>query len=109
MCKFIFQLLITFNNIYLKRAEEGDEEGYAEVDEEAVEQRQDNIFLTAAAGDDGQGGIHGGGAAGTDGCQPPEPSHHQRGTQQGDDLAQNVGQQGNGTQFWSMVLSDDNA
>ncbi len=95
--------------VKLQGAEEGDEEGDTEVDAEAVEEREDDVVLATTAGDDGQGGVHGGGATGRDGSEATEPPHHQRGSQQGNDLAQNVGQQCHGTQFGTFVLGNENA
>lgn len=44
--------------------EEGDEERDGEIRHEAVEDAEDGEALAGGAGDDGQGGVHRGGAAG---------------------------------------------
>ena len=78
--------------VKLQGAEQRDKEGDTEVDAEAVEERQDDVVLAATTGDDGQGGVHGRGSAGRDGGEPSEPAHHQWGSKQRDDFAQNVSQ-----------------
>lgn len=69
----------------------------------------DDKFLSAATGDDGQGGVHRSCAANGDGSQPAEVFHQQRGAQQGGDFAQNVRQQGDGAQLRSFILGDEDA
>ena len=93
----------------LQGAEEGDEEGDGEVDEEAVEEGEDDEVLAAGAGDDGEGGVHGGGAAAGDGGQGAEVLDQQGGAKQGEHLADDVGEQGDGAQFGPTVLGDEDA
>lgn len=93
----------------LQSCEEGDEQGDAEIDDEAVEDGDDDQVFAAGAGDDGESGVHSGGAAHRDGCQLAKPPHHQWSAKQGDDFAHNIRQQRYGAQLGALILGDEHA
>ena len=74
-----------------------------------MEQRDYDQVVARGAGDDGQCGIHRGGSSGCYRGKSSEPAHQQRGGQQGGELATDVGEEGDGTQFGPAILSDENA
>lgn len=93
----------------LQGAEQCDKEGDGEIGQATVEDGDNHQFLAAVAGDDGQGGVHCGGAAYRDGSQLAEPAHQQRGGKQGNDFAQDIAQQGDGSHFGTFIFGDDDA
>ena len=75
----------------LQRTEECHQERYGEIHTETMEDGNDDEALARTAGDDGQRGIHRGGATYADRCQFAEIPSQQRSTQQGENLAADVG------------------
>ena len=72
-----------------------------------MEDGNDDEALARTAGDDGQRGIHRGGATYADRCQFAEIPSQQRSTQQGENLAADVGKKGDGSQFGAPVFGDE--
>ena len=74
-----------------------------------MEQREQHEVLAAAACNDGQRGVHRRGAAARDRGEGTEESYQQRCSQQGEDLTDDICQQGDGSQVGTAVLGDEDA
>jgi len=90
-------------------AEQRHEEGHAEVDQKAVVDGDDDKALARRLRDDGQRRVHRRGSSGRDGCQRAEPPRQQRGEQQRQDFARDVGQERHRAQFRPLVFRDEDA
>ena len=95
--------------LLLYHTPKGNEEGYGEVDNKAVENGQDSEPLTTGMGDDGQRGIHGSGATHRDGSLRTKEACQQRRAQKGDSLTHKVGNKGNSAQFDTAIFGKKNA
>ena len=93
----------------LHQAPHGDEEGDGEVDYEAVVDAEGGVAVAYGVGDDGEGGVHRGGSASGDGGERSEHFRQQWGKKQGDHLAYDVGEQGDGAEFYSAKFGDEDA
>ena len=91
----------------LQRTEECYQERYGEINTEAMEDGNDDETLARISGDDWQRCIHGRGSTYTDRCQFAEVFCQQRSTQQGENLAADVGKKGDGSQFGAPVFGDE--
>ena len=91
----------------LQGTEESHPERHAEIQDHGVHNGNEHPLLAREAGDDRQGGIHGGGAAARDGGQRADPAYHERREKQCGQLAHDVGQQGHGAQLRALVLGDE--
>lgn len=90
-------------------AKERDEEGHAEINEEAMEYGQHYILTSGNKRDDGQSGVHRGGPASGDWGKTAEPAGEQRGAKQGDEFARDVGKQGHRAKLGAAVFGYENA
>lgn len=90
-------------------AEERDEEGDAEVHDEAMEDGEGGKILTAVARDDRQRGVHRCRAAHADRCQRAEPTDEERRAEQRQQLPHNVGKERHRTEGRATILRDEDA
>ena len=90
-----------------QHAPHGYEEGHGEVGGKAMEDAQRHIALAYRLGDDGQRGVHRRGATRGYRRQRPKPLRHQWRHQQRNHLADDVGQQGDGTQLGTAIFGDE--
>ena len=74
-----------------------------------MEDGQDDKVATGDEGDDGQRGVHGRGPGDGDWGEATEPPHKPRGAQQGDELADDIGEQGHRAEFGAAILGDEDA
>ena len=95
--------------LFLYRTEERHQKRNTEINHETVEEGDDDQILSGGAGDDGQGSVHGSGTTRRDRGEATEPADHEGGTQQGDNFAGYVGEQGHCAQFGSLVFGDEDA
>lgn len=72
-----------------------------------MEDGNDDETLARISGDDRQRCIHGRSSTYTDRCQFAEVFCQQRSTQQGENLAADVGKKGDGSQFGAPVFGDE--
>ena len=72
-----------------------------------MEDGNDDETLARISGDDWQRCIHGRGSTYTDRCQFAEVFCQQRSTQQGENLAEDVGKKGDSSQFGAPVFGDE--
>ena len=93
----------------LQRTEECYQERYGEINTEAMEDGNDNETLSRIAGDDRQRGIHRGGSTHADRRQLAEILRQQGRTEQGENLTEDVGKQGDGSQLGTPILRDEDA
>lgn len=93
----------------LQTAKESDEKRHAEVDHEAVEDRQNNVSIARRARDDGQRGIHRCSPSGGDWRKVAEPTGEQRCAEQRQQFARDVGEQGHSAKFRAAVFGDEDA
>ena len=93
----------------LERTEEGNQERHGEIYAEAVEDGNDDEALARIAGDDRQRGIHRGGSTYADRCQLAEILRQQGRTKKGENLTEDIGKQGDGSQLGTPILRDEDA
>ena len=72
-----------------------------------MEDGDHDISLARGSGDDGERGVHGGGSTEGDGGELAKPFCKQRGKEEGENLAHDVGKEGNGAELWAAHLGDE--